>query len=83
VERKEATNKVLTNQNALMNQLAPSAGLKLENQVAVVTGGARGIGAGIVRRFVEEGDWRIPQQVVRRQTIFRIPGGDNENLLTT
>src|ERR1700692_2499509 len=29
--------------------------LKLENQVAVVTGGARGIGAGIVRRFVQEG----------------------------
>jgi NAD(P)-dependent dehydrogenase (short-subunit alcohol dehydrogenase family) len=28
---------------------------KLENQVAVVTGGARGIGAGIVRRFVQEG----------------------------
>jgi NAD(P)-dependent dehydrogenase (short-subunit alcohol dehydrogenase family) len=27
----------------------------LENQVAVVTGAARGIGAGIVRRFVEEG----------------------------
>jgi NAD(P)-dependent dehydrogenase (short-subunit alcohol dehydrogenase family) len=38
-----------------MNQLAPSARLRLENQVAVVTGGARGIGAGIVRRFVEEG----------------------------
>ena len=29
--------------------------LKLDNQVAVVTGGARGIGAGIVRRFVQEG----------------------------
>jgi NAD(P)-dependent dehydrogenase (short-subunit alcohol dehydrogenase family) len=28
---------------------------EMENQVAVVTGGARGIGAGIVRRFVEEG----------------------------
>ncbi len=27
----------------------------MENQVAVVTGGARGIGAGIVRRFVDEG----------------------------
>ena len=27
----------------------------MENQVAVVSGGARGIGAGIVRRFVEEG----------------------------
>jgi NAD(P)-dependent dehydrogenase (short-subunit alcohol dehydrogenase family) len=38
-----------------MNQLAPSSRLRLENQVAVVTGGARGIGAGIVRRFVEEG----------------------------
>jgi NAD(P)-dependent dehydrogenase (short-subunit alcohol dehydrogenase family) len=38
-----------------MDQLAPSARFKLENQVAVVTGGARGIGAGIVRRFVEEG----------------------------
>ena len=39
----------------LMDQSAPSARLRLENQVAVVTGGARGIGAGIVRRFVEEG----------------------------
>jgi NAD(P)-dependent dehydrogenase (short-subunit alcohol dehydrogenase family) len=38
-----------------MNQLAHSSRLRLENQVAVVTGGARGIGAGIVRRFVEEG----------------------------
>jgi NAD(P)-dependent dehydrogenase (short-subunit alcohol dehydrogenase family) len=38
-----------------MNQLAPSARLRLQDQVAVVTGGARGIGAGIVRRFVEEG----------------------------
>ena len=32
-----------------------SAGRRLENLVAVVTGGSRGIGAGIVRRFVEEG----------------------------
>jgi hypothetical protein len=32
-----------------------SAWLRLENQVAVVTGGARGIGAGIVRRFAQEG----------------------------
>ena len=38
-----------------MDQLATSVRLRLENQVAVVTGGARGIGAGIVRRFVEEG----------------------------
>src|SRR6266481_3383866 len=38
-----------------MDQLAPSASFRLENQVAVVTGGARGIGAGIVRRFVQEG----------------------------
>lgn len=38
-----------------MDQLAPSARLRLENQVAVVTGGARGIGAGIVRRFAQEG----------------------------
>jgi len=29
--------------------------LRLENVVAVVTGGSRGIGAGIVRRFVQEG----------------------------
>src|ERR1700736_4502148 len=38
-----------------MDQLAPSASFRLENEVAVVTGGARGIGAGIVRRFVQEG----------------------------
>ena len=38
-----------------MNQLAPSSRLRLENQVAVVTGGTRGIGEGIVRRFVQEG----------------------------
>jgi NAD(P)-dependent dehydrogenase (short-subunit alcohol dehydrogenase family) len=38
-----------------MDQFVPSSKLRLENQVAVVTGGARGIGAGIVRRFVEEG----------------------------
>ena len=38
-----------------MDQLATSARFKLENQVAVVTGGARGIGAAIVRRFVDEG----------------------------
>ena len=38
-----------------MDQLVAPAGLRLENQVAVVTGGARGIGAGIVRRFVAEG----------------------------
>src|SRR5271165_2397868 len=38
-----------------MNQSTPTARLRLENQVAVVTGGSRGIGEGIVRRFVEEG----------------------------
>ena len=38
-----------------MDHLLSSAGLRLENLVAVVTGGSRGIGAGIVRRFVEEG----------------------------
>src|ERR1700741_832691 len=51
MERKKPTGKVLR----LMDQLPPSARLRLENQVAVVTGGARGIGAGIVRRFIEEG----------------------------
>jgi 3alpha(or 20beta)-hydroxysteroid dehydrogenase len=38
-----------------MAQSPSSVRLRLENQVAVVTGAARGIGAGIVRRFVEEG----------------------------
>jgi NAD(P)-dependent dehydrogenase (short-subunit alcohol dehydrogenase family) len=51
----EKANHLYANQNILMDQLPPSARLRLENQVAVVTGGARGIGAGIVRRFVEEG----------------------------
>jgi NAD(P)-dependent dehydrogenase (short-subunit alcohol dehydrogenase family) len=37
-----------------MDQITPTARLRLENQVAVVTGGSRGIGEGIVRRFVEE-----------------------------
>jgi NAD(P)-dependent dehydrogenase (short-subunit alcohol dehydrogenase family) len=41
-------------QDTLMDQVANSLSLRLENQVAIVTGGARGIGAGIVRRFVEE-----------------------------
>jgi NAD(P)-dependent dehydrogenase (short-subunit alcohol dehydrogenase family) len=38
-----------------MNQSAHTARLRLENQVVVVTGGSRGIGERIVRRFVEEG----------------------------
>jgi NAD(P)-dependent dehydrogenase (short-subunit alcohol dehydrogenase family) len=38
-----------------MNQSATTARLRLDNQVAVITGGSRGIGEGIVRRFVEEG----------------------------
>jgi NAD(P)-dependent dehydrogenase (short-subunit alcohol dehydrogenase family) len=38
-----------------MDQITPSARVRLENQIAIVTGGSRGIGEGIVRRFVEEG----------------------------
>jgi NAD(P)-dependent dehydrogenase (short-subunit alcohol dehydrogenase family) len=38
-----------------MDQSTATARLRLENQLAVVTGGSRGIGEGIVRRFVQEG----------------------------
>jgi NAD(P)-dependent dehydrogenase (short-subunit alcohol dehydrogenase family) len=38
-----------------MDTFTSSSRLRLENQVAVVTGGAQGIGAGIVRRFIQEG----------------------------
>ena len=38
-----------------MDQLPPAGSFRLENQVAIVTGGARGIGAGIVKRFAQEG----------------------------
>src|ERR1700733_14477471 len=38
-----------------MNKSSPRTRLRLESQIAVITGGTRGIGEGIVRRFVEEG----------------------------
>ena len=57
----------MSNQNTLMNQLAPSIRLRLENQVAVVTGGARGIGEGIVRRFVQESGESAPSRELQSE----------------
>ena len=39
----------------LYESISPYSQTQTRNQVAVVTGGSRGIGEGIVRRFVEEG----------------------------
>ncbi|MBV9298557.1 MAG: SDR family NAD(P)-dependent oxidoreductase [Verrucomicrobia bacterium] len=52
-----------------MNRSSPSARLRLENQVAVLTGGARGIGAGIARRFVEEGARVVFSEVLRGESM--------------
>jgi len=52
--RRNPVDTVLT-RTRFMNRLVPPTRLRLENQVAVVTGGTRGIGEGIVRRFVQEG----------------------------
>jgi len=38
-----------------MNKSSPRTRLRLESQIAVITGSTRGIGEEIVRRFVEEG----------------------------
>jgi 3-oxoacyl-ACP reductase-like protein len=54
-EYRPRTNTLNQSHIAHMDTFTPSSKLRLENQVAVVTGGAQGIGAGIVRRFVQEG----------------------------
>jgi NAD(P)-dependent dehydrogenase (short-subunit alcohol dehydrogenase family) len=54
MKRRSRTDEAPT-KNTSVAQSPSSVRLRLENQVAVVTGGARGIGGGIVRRFVEEG----------------------------
>jgi hypothetical protein len=56
-----------------MDQLAPAGSFRLENQVAVVTGDARGIGAGFVRRFAQEGA-AAKQEVIREPPQIRSPG---------
>ena len=53
--RERKTTKTRANQKEIMDHSDTSKNPRLENVVAVVTGGSRGIGAGIVRRFVQEG----------------------------
>ena len=53
MERK--TTDLVLDQKEIMEGSNISTSLRLENVVAVVTGGSRGIGAAIVRRFVRDG----------------------------